>query len=171
MWDKLGGPNWCWQLLCETLTSFNYKGFCYSFAWSCNLCAGGTSFWSESSLNSEDFCLCFWQAFLLLVSYFLYHCQSLSSSFCTVFDAISSNCNKDDAFSIHSSGNLFIFGGFNIHHKDLINVFVELIVLLKYVVIFNQSQVTLFRWSYSHLRLWFAQSCVTPGQPLFIIGF
>ena len=30
--------------LCEETFSFNWKGNCYSYAWSCNLCEGGTSF-------------------------------------------------------------------------------------------------------------------------------
>ena len=30
--------------LCEEIFSFNWKGNCYSYAWFCNLCEGGTSF-------------------------------------------------------------------------------------------------------------------------------
>ena len=44
MWDKLGLLNWFWQYLCEGLSSFNLKGFYYSYAWSCSLCEGRTSF-------------------------------------------------------------------------------------------------------------------------------
>ena len=43
-----------------------------------------------------------------------YHCLSLS--LCTVFDSISSNI--DEVLSINSSPNVFVFGDFNIHHKN-----------------------------------------------------
>ena len=44
MRDSLGYLNWFWQFLCEGLSSFNLKEFCYSYAWSCSLCEGRTSF-------------------------------------------------------------------------------------------------------------------------------
>ena len=34
------------EFLCERLSSFNPKRFCYSYAWSCSLCEGGTAFWT-----------------------------------------------------------------------------------------------------------------------------
>ena len=37
---------------------------------------------------------------------------------CTVFDSISSNI--DEVLSINPSANVFVFGDFNIHHKDLL---------------------------------------------------
>ena len=43
LWEKFG----CWmtqsilQFLCEGLSSFNPKGFCYSHTWPCSLCKGG----------------------------------------------------------------------------------------------------------------------------------
>ena len=42
VWDKLEWLNWFWQFLCEGLSSFNSKGFYYSYAWSCSLCEGRT---------------------------------------------------------------------------------------------------------------------------------
>ena len=42
--------------------------------------------------------------------------RSNSSSLCTVFDSIS--CNIDKVLSINPSANVFVFGDFNIHHKD-----------------------------------------------------
>ena len=45
---------------------------------------------------------------------FLY--QSPSLSLCMVFGSISSNI--DEALSINPSANIFVFGDFNIHHKD-----------------------------------------------------
>ena len=41
--DKFGRLNWIRQFLCEGLSSFNLKGFCYSYAWSCSLCEERTS--------------------------------------------------------------------------------------------------------------------------------
>ena len=38
------------------------------------------------------------------------------SSLCTVFNSISSNI--DDVLSINTSANMFVFGDFNVHHKD-----------------------------------------------------
>ena len=38
------------------------------------------------------------------------------SALCTVFDSISSNI--DEVLSINPSANVFVFGDFNVHHKD-----------------------------------------------------
>ena len=51
---------------------------------------------------------------LLSVSYFFFFYQSPSS--CPVFDAILSNI--DEVLSINLSAYMFVFGDFNIHHKD-----------------------------------------------------
>ena len=50
------------------------------------------------------------------VPYFFLLYQSPSSSLCTVFDAISSN--TDEFLSVNPSANVFVFGNFNVHHKD-----------------------------------------------------
>ena len=50
------------------------------------------------------------------MSYFFFLYQSPSSSLCTVFDSISSNI--DELLSINPSANVFVFGEFNVHHKD-----------------------------------------------------
>ena len=52
----------------------------------------------------------------MLYFFFLY--QSISSSLYTAFDAISSKIDK--VISIDPSANAFVFGEFNIHHKDLL---------------------------------------------------
>ena len=44
MWDKLAWLNLFWYILFEGLSSFNRKGFCYSYTWSRRLCKGETSF-------------------------------------------------------------------------------------------------------------------------------
>ena len=51
---------------------------------------------------------------LSVLHFFLY--RSPSSSLCTVFDSISSNI--DEVLSINPSANVFVFGDFNVHHKD-----------------------------------------------------
>ena len=44
MWGKLGWLNRFYQFLGEGLSSFNLKGFFYSYPWSCSLCEGKASF-------------------------------------------------------------------------------------------------------------------------------
>ena len=72
--------------------------------------------WDLSLENSEDSYLCFRLALLHSVSYFFFPYRSPSSSLCTVFDSISSSI--DEVLSINPSANVFVFGDFNIHHKD-----------------------------------------------------
>ena len=72
--------------------------------------------WYLSLGNSVDSYLCFWLALLHSVSYFFFLYRSPSSSLCTVFDSISSNI--DEVLSINPSANVFVFGDFNVHHKD-----------------------------------------------------
>ena len=62
--------------------------------------------WDLSLKNSAGSYLCFQLALL----------HSPSSSLCTVFDSISSNI--DVVLSINPSANMFVFGDFNVHHKD-----------------------------------------------------
>ena len=50
------------------------------------------------------------------MSYFFFLYRSPSSSLCTVFDSILSNI--DEVFLINPSANVFVFGDFNVHHKD-----------------------------------------------------
>ena len=50
------------------------------------------------------------------MSYFFFLYRSPSSSLCTVFDSISSSI--DEVLSINPSANVFVFGDFNVHHKD-----------------------------------------------------
>ena len=66
--------------------------------------------------NSADSYLCFRLALLHSVSYFFFLCRSPSSSLWTVFDSISSNI--DEVLSIKPSANVFVFGDFNVYHKD-----------------------------------------------------
>ena len=62
--------------------------------------------------NSADSYICFRLALLHPVSYFFLLYRSPSPS----FDSILSNI--DEVLSINSSANVFVFGGFNVHHKD-----------------------------------------------------
>ena len=50
------------------------------------------------------------------MSYIFFLCRLPSSSLCTVFDSISSNINE--VLSINLSANVFVFGDFNVHHKE-----------------------------------------------------
>ena len=59
-----------------------------------------------------DSYLCFRLALLHSVSYFFFLYGSLLL-LCTVFDT-----NIDVVLSINPSANLFVFGDFNVHHKD-----------------------------------------------------
>ena len=72
--------------------------------------------WYLSQKNSADSYLCFWPALLHSVSYFFFLCRSPSSFLYTVFDSISSNI--DESLTINPSSNVFVFGDFNVHHKD-----------------------------------------------------
>ena len=66
--------------------------------------------------NSADSYLCFRLALLYSVSYLFFLYRSPSSLLCTVFDSIS--LNIDEVLSINPSANVFVFGDFNVHHKD-----------------------------------------------------
>ena len=66
--------------------------------------------------NSVDSYLCFRLALLRSVSYFFCLYQTPSSSLCRVFNSVSSNI--DEVLFINSSADGFVFGDFNIHHKD-----------------------------------------------------
>ena len=50
------------------------------------------------------------------MSHFFFHYRLPSSSLCPVFVSVSSS--KDEVLSINPSANVFVFGDFNIHHKD-----------------------------------------------------
>ena len=77
----------------------------------------GLPFARDLSLeNSADSYLCFRLALLHSVSYFFFLYRSASSLLYTVFDSISSNI--DEVVSINPSAIVFVFGDFNIHHKD-----------------------------------------------------
>ena len=77
---------------------------------------GLPSAWELSLENSADSYLCFLLALLHSVSYFFFLCQSPSLSLCMVFDSISFNI--DEVLSISLSAKVFVFGAFNVHHKD-----------------------------------------------------
>ena len=72
--------------------------------------------WDLSLENSADSYLCFRPTLLHSLSYFFFLYRSPSSSLCLVFDSIS--CNIDKVLLINPSANVFVFGDFNVHHKD-----------------------------------------------------
>ena len=104
--------------LCERLPSFNPKGFLYSHARSHSLCEGRASFCS--GLISRKLCK------FLVVFDWLYFTQCLTSfssinhlrSLCMVISP-----NIDDFLLINPSTNVFVFGDFNVHHKDWLTYF------------------------------------------------
>ena len=51
---------------------------------------------------------------LTVLLFFIY--RPPSSSLFTVFDSVSTNINE--VLSINPSANVFVFGDFNVHHKD-----------------------------------------------------
>ena len=69
--------------------------------------------WHLSLKNSAD--SYFWLVLLHSESYFFFLYRS-PSSWCTVFDSILSNV--DETLLINPSANFFVFGDFNVHHKD-----------------------------------------------------
>ena len=76
----------------------------------------GLPFARDLSLeNSADSYLCFRLALFHSVTYFFF-LYRLPLSLCTVFYSISSNI--DEVLSINPSANAFVFGDFNVHHKD-----------------------------------------------------
>ena len=77
----------------------------------------GLPFARDLSLeNSADSYLCFRLALLHSVSYLVFLYRSPSPTLCTVFDSILSNI--DEVLSINPSANVFVFGNFNVRHKD-----------------------------------------------------
>ena len=55
------------------------------------------------------------------MSYFFFLYWSPSSALCTVFDSITSNI--DEVLSINPSANVFVFGDFNVDHKNWLAYF------------------------------------------------
>ena len=71
--------------------------------------------WDLSLENSADSYLYFRLALLHSVSYFFFLNRSPSSLLCIVFYLFH---NIDEVLSINPSANVFVFGDFNVHHKD-----------------------------------------------------
>ena len=92
--------------------------------------------WDLSLKNSVDFYLCFQLALLHSLAYLFFLYRSPSLSLCMVFDSISSNI--DQVLLINPSAIVSVFGDFNVHHKE----WLELIDLVTSVIIFL-SQMTL----------------------------
>ena len=99
--------------------------------------------WSLEN-SADSFFFCFWLAFLQSVPFFFSLYWSLSLSFCTVFDSISSNI--DEVFSINSSANMLLPGDFNNHHKDWLIYSGGTDTSGELCHNFIKSQMTLFRW-------------------------
>ena len=66
--------------------------------------------------NSADSYFCFWPSLLHSLSCFFFLFRSPSLSLYTAFDSVLSNIGK--VLSINPSTNVFVFGDFNLHHRD-----------------------------------------------------
>ena len=105
-----------WQFFCKGLSSFNLKGFYHSYAWSCRLFEGRTSFrtrrisgklcgfWLMFSTSFTSLSVLL--VFLVLITFFVFMHGFL---FCL--------SNIDLVLSINQSANVFVFGGLKVHHK------------------------------------------------------
>ena len=136
MWDKHGWLNWFWQFLCEGLSTFNPKGFSYSHAWSCRVCEGRTSLCTGLDLkNLHGFSFAFnWLYFIQCLICFLWSMTFFIDMH--KIDAISSDIDK--VLSINPSGNVLVFGDFNVHHQDwLTNSFGFISFLLPQHLFYN----------------------------------
>ena len=69
-----------------------------------------------SQENSGDSYICFQLTYLHSMSCFFFLYWSPSLYLCTVFDCVSSNI--DGVLLINPSGNVLVFGDFNVHHND-----------------------------------------------------
>ena len=155
MWDKLGWLNGFWDFLCKGLSSFNWKGLSHSYAWSCSLCEKRTSFGKSfapdlSLENSPESYLCFWLALLHTLSYFFFLFRSHSSSLVMVFYSISSTI--DEVLTINPSANVFVFGDFNVYHRDWLTYSGETDRAGK--LSYNFSTVCMFLSCHVHVSEW-----------------
>ena len=114
MWDKLG----------ESIDSGNFSATSYLYIiWKDSITHmyGLAVYVNEGFpfawyLSLENSYLCFRLAWLHLVSYFFFLYWSPSLSLCTIFWFYSSYI--DDVLSINPPANVFVFGDFNVHHKN-----------------------------------------------------
>ena len=84
----------------------------------------GLSFARDLPLeNIADSYLRFRLALHHSVSSYFFFLNRSPSPLCTVFDSISANI--DEVLSINPSANVFVFGDFNIHHKDWLTYFLK----------------------------------------------
>ena len=99
--------------------------------------------------DSANFYFCFQQALLHSDSYFIFLYWSPSSWLCAIFDSVSSTI--DEASLINPYTNVFVFGDFNVHHKDWLTYSGGTNRPGELCYIFF-SQMTLLRWLTSLLR-------------------
>ena len=108
--------------------------------------------WGLSLKKSVDSYLCFWLALLRSVSYFFCLYQTPSSSLWMVFDSVSSNI--DEVLFISSSANVFLFGDFNVHHKDWLTYSCETDRPGELYYNFTWSHMISLRWFTFYLGPW-----------------
>ena len=114
MWGKLEWLISFWQCLCEGLSSFNQNDSVTHIHGLAVYVKEDLPFARDLSLEkSAASYLRFWLALPHSVSCFF---PPLSITLCTVFDAILSKI--EEVLWISPSANVFVFGDFNICHKD-----------------------------------------------------
>ena len=65
---------------------------------------------------TDESYMCFRLALLHSTSYFLFLYRSPSSDSCSILDVVSTNIDK--VLTVHPTANVFVFGDFNVHHKE-----------------------------------------------------
>ena len=107
----------------------------------------GIPFAQDLSLeNTKDSYLCFRLALLHSVSYFFFLYQSPSLLLCTVFYSVLPNI--DEILSINPSANVFVFGDFNVHHKDWLTYSGGTDRLVNSVIIFLSQTILLWQLTF-----------------------
>ena len=122
---QIGWLIWFWQFLCDRLSSFNPKGFYYSYTWSCSLCEGRTSFCrglftgklyrflqiqlaftmlSVLFFSSLDHLLCLYAWFLVLFHLTWMRFSQSTQAFQWIFCARAINCCCKEVFSKIAQG-------------------------------------------------------------------
>ena len=98
--------------------------------------------WVVTLENSADSYLCFRLVLLHSLSHFFFLFRWHSSLLCAVFGSVSSNI--DEVLLISPSANVFVFGGFNVHHTDWLTYFDG--TDRPGELCYNLSQMTLLSW-------------------------
>ena len=116
------------MVLCETIMddsidfgNFSIRGserFSYSYEWSCSLWERGASFYKELISRKLPAFLFMFSTDFTSFSVLFFFPLSITFIFMSMFDTVLSNINE--VISINISANGFVFGDFNVCHRDWI---------------------------------------------------